>query len=189
MTDIDSAAARALCIVDGCGRPQRYKQRCVMHERRLYRYGSDDDPRETLEARFLRMALRTSSCWLWQGWIDKTTGYAQFSIRSRNRLAHRWAYQHWVGEIPPGLQLDHLCRVRHCVRPDHLEPVTPRLNVLRGVSHVAENAVKTHCVNGHEFTEENTQVFVREGRQRRRCRACCRDKARVRRARGEKETM
>ena len=67
----------------------------------------------------------------------------------------RVAYEMVVGPIPDGLQIDHLCRVRNCVNPDHLEPVTPRENTMRGYSIQAQNARKTHCIHGHPF-EGNT---------------------------------
>jgi hypothetical protein len=75
----------------------------------------------------------------------------------------------YVGKIPEGLQIDHLCRVRECANPAHLEAVTCRENLLRGDTVTAHNANKTHCVNGHEYTPENTAI-TRDGC--RRCRIC-----------------
>lgn len=88
--------------------------------------------------------------------------------------AHRAAYIVLVGEIDPRAVLDHLCRNRACVNPDHLVPTTVRQNVIAGFGPTAINARKTRCVNGHEFTVANT---YREG-SRRRCRACGAMKAR-----------
>lgn len=85
------------------------------------------------------------------------------------RFAHRLAYEFSKGLIPEGKTLDHLCRVRHCVNPDHLEPVSRGENVLRGVSPSAINARKTHCSKGHDYNEENTK-YLRRGN--RRCRIC-----------------
>lgn len=90
---------------------------------------------------------------------------------SRGRLAHRVAYEQARGPIPEGLELDHLCRNRACVNPDHLEPVTHRENLLRADTFAARHAAQTHCVNGHEFTPDNTYIRTRPegGRE---CRAC-----------------
>lgn len=76
-----------------------------------------------------------NGCWLWTG-ATSPQGYGRFNAGlredARNVLAHRWSYEHHVGPIPDGLDLDHLCRVRHCVNPEHLEPVTRQENVQRG---------------------------------------------------------
>ena len=106
-------------------------------------------------------------CWLWTGRLRKD-GYANFSFEGRHVLAHRFAYELEIGPIPDGLTLDHLCRVRHCVRPDHLEPVTQAENVKRGQTGW-HNKLKTHCKNGHPFNETNTTIPP-DGY--RRCRLC-----------------
>jgi hypothetical protein len=86
-------------------------------------------------------------CWLWTAGLSQD-GYGLFREGpGRTRPAHRWAYEHIVGEIPEGLQLDHLCRVRNCVNPNHLEPVTAAENSRR--------ARVTHCKRGHELTPDN----------------------------------
>lgn len=86
-------------------------------------------------------------CWLWVGAIDKNTGYGRFHAGDGRRTvnAHRFAYETFVGPIPPGLDLDHLCRVRACVRPSHLEPVTRRENLLRGETLAAAHAANRDC--------------------------------------------
>ena len=124
-----------------------------------------------------RMNSHTSTsdpdaCWLWGGYRDRY-GYG----RVRGVLAHRISYTLFVGEIPAGLQLDHLCRNRSCINPRHLEPVTARENTLRGLTGAARNALKTHCPQGHPYDEANT---VRDSNGARRCRTCRR--ARYRRA-------
>lgn len=112
-----------------------------------------------------------SGCWLWTGHVSRS-GYVQFVTGGSDRqYAHRWAYEHFVGPIPEGRQLDHLCRTRHCVNPAHLEPVTPRENTLRAVSPPSVNAAKTYCLNGHPFDEDNT-LRVPQGRK---CRTCRRE--------------
>lgn len=109
-----------------------------------------------------------SGCWLWTG---QTTprGYGVFAVNRRSKRAHRVAYVLCVGDIADGLTLDHLCRVRNCVNPAHLEPVTAGENVRRGQSFTARNYRKTHCDHGHEFSEENTAITPEGYRE---CRVC-----------------
>ncbi len=90
-------------------------------------------------------------CWLWQGSLFPG-GYGQFWYDGTNRLAHRVAYELTIGPIEESLELDHLCRVRACVRPTHLEPVTPRVNTLRGSGITAINASKSTCSRGHALS-------------------------------------
>lgn len=107
-------------------------------------------------ARFWPKVRKTDGCWLW-GASKYPKGYGMFRFAGRPMQAHRFAYELVVGPIPDGLQIDHLCRVRHCVNPSHLEAVSNRENTLRGVGATAVNAAKTHCERGHEFTPENTR--------------------------------
>lgn len=111
----------------------------------------------------------SGECWLWTG-ATTANGYGVLSVfterldRHTNALAHRLAYELLIGPIPQGLEIDHLCRVRHCVNPEHMEAVTHRENQRR-----MSEAV-THCRNaGHELTPENTRVSPNG---RRRCLAC-----------------
>lgn len=106
-----------------------------------------------------------SGCWLYQGGLSNR-GYAQVWENGTNRLAHRVMYLAILGPIPDGLQLDHLCRVRHCVNPWHLEPVTARENVLRGVGITAEHARRTHCISGHLLDDSRRCKPCRARRQR-----------------------
>jgi hypothetical protein len=110
---------------------------------------------KTPEERFWSRVQRTDGCWLWTG-APSNRGYGQLSVERKTVGAHRFAYELMVGPIPQGLELDHLCGVRLCVNPAHLEPVDHRTNLLRGSGFAATNAQKTHCPHGHEYTPENT---------------------------------
>ena len=113
----------------------------------------------------------TSQCWLWTGSRCKLKGYARLLYKGAPQRAHRLAYLFFVGEIPDET-IDHLCRIRNCVNPAHLEPASNHTNVLRGNGPTARNARKTHCLRGHEFTPENIRFINTNGREGRTCRAC-----------------
>lgn len=113
-----------------------------------------------------------TGCWEWLACTDGA-GYGMFRFEGRHHRAHRLWYQLTVGTIPPKLHTDHLCRNPGCVNPMHLEPVTVRVNILRGTAPAALNAKKTHCMRGHEFTEKNTYRV----RGNRTCRTCAINKA------------
>jgi hypothetical protein len=108
-----------------------------------------------------------TGCWNWVG-AKTSQGYGNFAIKKKNFVAHRVSYELCKGEIPDGLNLDHLCRNRGCVNPDHLEPVTQRENLLRGETIPSKHAEKTHCPAGHEYSEENTRYY----RGSRSCKTC-----------------
>lgn len=134
--------------------------------------------RRSVRDRLMQYTDRSGECWLWTASL-RSGGYAQIYVNGRILAAHRVAYEEFVGPIPDGLQLDHLCRVRRCINPVHVEPVTLRENVARGVGK-ASHALRTNrCVNGHEFTSKNTRS--RPGG--RRCRACEFEKGQRRRVR------
>jgi hypothetical protein len=115
-----------------------------------------------------------SGCWLWTG-ACCGHGYGRFSPKKgRMHIAHRFSYTNYVGPIPENLQIDHLCRVRSCVNPSHLEAVSARENTLRSAGVTASNYRKTHCPKGHEYDFKNTYITAIGGR---RCRTCQRENA------------
>ncbi len=121
-----------------------------------------------------------NACWLWTGALNGS-GYGRLSVGGRQgsvARAHRFAYELLIGPIPDDLDLDHLCRVRHCVNPSHLEPVTRRVNTLRSpIAITAVRARQTHCRQGHEFTPENTYTPPSRPNSRY-CRECKRQRDR-----------
>lgn len=122
-----------------------------------------------------RVHIHPSGCWIWTG-RHSGRGYGALRLRGRNgptRMAHAIGYELLVGPVPAGLELDHLCRNHACVNPAHLEPVTHRENVRRGLAGQVMRD-KTHCKQGHEFTLENTSYSGPESNRRRHCRECAR---------------
>jgi hypothetical protein len=129
---------------------------------------------------------RTGECWLWLGAVG-TSGYGVMGLERSQRVGyvHRIAYSVVNGAIPEGLHIDHLCRNRLCVRPDHLEAVTQQENNVRAAS--VRWGTYTHCARGHEFTPENTAM--RDGKYRR-CRRCSAERSHAQReARKQRDPM
>lgn len=135
-------------------------------------FGSTDRMDEKTAARFWAKVDRRGpdECWAWLGYVSPR-GYGRTHIERRGYAAHRVAYEAVVGPIPEGLTLDHLCRNRACVNPAHLEPVTNRENVLRGVGITAAAARATHCPQGHPYAGANLYVQPNGYRS---CRVCIR---------------
>jgi hypothetical protein len=120
-----------------------------------------------------KMALPhgAADCWEWTGTVR--SGYGRVHVNGRRRSAHVVVYELLNGPVPEGMQLDHLCRNRLCVNPSHLEPVSVKENVARGVSFAARYAARTHCPKGHEYTPENIDPIIQRGKNvGRRCRVC-----------------
>lgn len=118
--------------------------------------------------RFWSKVEKTDYCWNWKSVLD-AGGYGQFKYNGKMVHTHRFVLKLIGVELIDGLQIDHLCRNRKCVNPTHLEQVTKRENILRGVSPSAIHAKKTHCPKGHDYTTENTYYYKRGGRQCKKC--------------------
>jgi|SRR3990167_1603337 len=123
-----------------------------------------------LKIRFWKKVKKTKTCWIWLGNKNSTTGYGVVINNKKPYSAHRLAYMWSKGQIPINLEIDHLCRKRDCVNPKHLEAVTHRENILRGMGVAAQNAKKIYCNSGHKFTKKNT--YLRKKRFGRACKKC-----------------
>lgn len=149
----------------------------------------DLNPKETFD-RFMKYVSPepNSGCWLWIGGLAQPQGYGRFAHpNKRDAYAHRVSYEMFVGSIPVGYHVDHLCRVRCCVNPKHLESVTQQVNIRRG-SGGAHNRIKDACPKGHPYSGDNLLICCvgRKGYPNgfRSCRACSREETRRRRAEG-----
>jgi len=124
--------------------------------------------------RFMAKVEITDSCWNWTASVGGH-GYGQFSVKKDGKwgpqLAHRVSYELHIGPIPEGLQIDHLCRNKSCVRPDHLEPVTQRVNILRSDAPSAVAHRTDTCKRGHNLTDARVR-----SNGARECRACSRER-------------
>lgn len=178
----------SICSFDLCGRPVKAKGLCASHHRQQLRgkpltaipegFYTWDSSWESLRQKIEHYLDKNdpSGCWIWTR--TKSNGYGHVRWGGKMRSVHR-AYLAELGyRIPDGLVIDHLCRNHSCANPDHLEIVTDRENILRGVGRAAENAAKTLCIRGHEFTEtEKRGRFCRECDNYRQRRAYARKKA------------
>jgi len=131
------------------------------------------------EVRFWRMVAYPNGrngCWVWTGSGQGGNGYGGFRVsQEKVAYAHRFSYEMARGSVPLGLELDHLCRVRRCVNPDHLEPVTRLENIRRSPLVGLIQRTRTQCPKGHLYSDENTYFNPRKGRGVNRvCRACSR---------------
>ena len=121
------------CSAFGCDRAARGRgDLCNLHRQRLRRRGDPSVGLPSALERFVTRVQLTASCWMWTGsGSGRDYAYGQFWADGENVLAHRFAYQAYVGPIPEGLEIDHTCRVQKCVNPMHLEPVTAAENIRR----------------------------------------------------------
>lgn len=125
--------------------------------------------------RFLCWVDKTDTCWFWTGSVNHN-GYGNYTYKTKRYMAHRFSYIMFKGDIAEKLQIDHLCRNRRCVNPDHLELVTAGENLLRSPWTLNSiQAAKTHCINGHIFDVKNTYTSPK---RKRGCRACAAERAR-----------
>lgn len=139
-----------LCRITGCDKPQRVldKQLCAAHYSRWQRFGDPlggNAPRGCSMAErfhwYIKIPDEPDACWIWPGSVVKDDGINDYGLLSiggpasagKAVLVHRWSYEHFIGPIPGGHEIDHLCRVHRCCNPRHLQPVTHRENMLRSV--------------------------------------------------------
>ena len=169
------------CSVDGCQNKVGRKGArgwCSKHYQRWMSTGSPTGSKkrsttrlrryQPAEQRFWAYVEKTDGCWQWKASFD-SSGYGLLSVSGKSAKAHRFAYELLVGPIPHGLVIDHLCRNRACVNPAHMEPVTNYENLRRGAGHDVSQGRRNQCINGHDFTEENTYINPKGAKV---CRAC-----------------
>ncbi len=163
------------CSVATCDEKHVGLGYCSKHWKRFRKSGSTAAPvTPTAEERFWSKVDASGDCWEWTA--GGANGYGHFFLGkdsgspSIKMNAHRWAYQHLVGPIPDDFQLDHLCKNRACVNPDHLEPVPAAVNLSRSGARFF-NLQKTQCPRGHPYSGDN---LIRQARGGRACRECMR---------------
>lgn len=175
---IPIASQLAQCERDGCQRDAKVRGYCAGHYSTLLRNGTIRAlPKASLRERMAAMTAEggipperpaLGRCHIWTGRTD-ACGYGIVSVDGNRKRAHRVAYEAARGPIPDGLVIDHLCRVRNCVKPAHLEAVTSMENMRRGLSFRLRNGMDDSCVNGHLYTVENSLYGANDTV---RCRIC-----------------
>lgn len=175
------------CSVGECPNPGVARGLCAKH---YYRWKANGDPTVTRrpfwgateDQRFWSKVEKIGPtsvtrpelgrCWIWTA-AKVSKGYGNFTLADgSSEGAHRWAYKALVGPIPEGLTLDHLCRVRSCVNPAHLEPCPAVENYQRGDTGGLHHRLKTHCPKGHPYSGDNLYGYMRDGSPRRGCKTC-----------------
>ena len=173
-------------MLDGCDGPSVTRGMCSPHYYSYWKYGDAlwVENHSTYESKVWENVDKDGPipeynpqlgpCWLWTGSVE-VAGYGTIEKNGKKRKAHIVVYEMVKGLIPDDLEPDHLCRVRSCCNPSHLELVTHRENVLRGSGPSAENARKTQCKNGHHLSGDNLRVRINSnGFERRDCLECYR---------------
>lgn len=168
----------------GCGKPTPLATKTnrklghVKGEPVRYSPGHNGRWGKPMQDRFEAKIERLSDeCWRWTGYV-LWNGYGRFGIgrdhsgQKQVAYAHRVAYELYRGSIPTGMDIDHLCRRRNCVNPEHLEPVSHRENCLRGEAPNVQIHLSGYCKRGHKMDEQNTTIEIRSGKPKRRCKTC-----------------
>lgn len=166
------------CAVKSCPRLKHEGDLCHSHNT-IRRLGLPDAESVWIAKRLANYVVNENDCWIWQG-TPNNVGYGKVGVRNdpstpgEEEAAHRWFYKRLRGPIPEGLHLDHLCRTPLCVNPAHLEPVTQEENTRRGLASRGLGPGRTHCVNGHPWTQENVRrASTKTGEEHlMRCKAC-----------------
>jgi hypothetical protein len=173
-------AERPACAVDECGVAAYANGYCGRHYRLLRKYGKPYGPTE--EDRFwpkVDTSAGPDECWPWAA-TRRPDGYGLFRFDGRMGRAHRFSHLRFIGPIPDGYEVDHLCKNPPCVNPAHLEAVPPIVNNYRSDSWAGRHQRATHCPQGHPFDDANTYRPPSGGRQ---CRTCRRHHRRAAEAR------
>lgn len=178
------------CAIDGCENLTLARGWCSKHYARWKAHG---DPEKVLPRTggpkvqdpaklFWAKVDADGDCWEWMG-ARNPKGYGIFGTKGKNVYAHRFAWEILVGPIPDGLIIDHRCKNTPCVNPDHLEPVTYSENITRGAGPYLTTIRRavTHCKHNHEFTDENTYTYVWNGKVKRACIQCKKDRGQTKR--------
>src|SRR6266498_3719295 len=169
------------CSENGCDRPARKRGLCNTHYERQRLAGvfkiQERDPVIRLWSRIDKNGPVPTyrpdlgPCWIWQG--ATTSGYGRVYFDGRLQPVHHVVWFLTIGAFPDGRQADHLCRVRACCRPYHIEPVTQRINLMRGASPAAGYARRSHCAAGHPLEGPDADVYIHPDHPTwRHCRKC-----------------